>query len=182
MKTISVLSKAKQRIRLIAAPVVVTSLELKQADDLGTLFEGAEVEFKSPDGAIRGTIVDGTIQVMVTQEDLFEGIRAINPSTEALSLTDQVNALKTTLSGYDNFVDAVEDASNELSKKLKEATSKKVKSVAGALDIIKSAGIFVSVKSVEAPVKPEAKSEPKQEQVKASVAKKSLGMRDLRIK
>lgn len=180
MKNLNVLTKAQQRLRAVAAPTIVTSLNLKQADDLGSLFDNAEVEFKSPDGAIKGVIVDGAVQIMVTQEDLFNGIRAINPSTEALPLAEQVDALKATLQGYDNFVEAVEDSVSNLSKTLKDATAKKIKSVAQALDIVKNAGIFVSVQTPEPEAPPAEQKQP--ETVKASVAGRSLGMRSLHLK
>lgn len=131
-------------VTVAAAPNVVVTVTLPQLDDLGSLYENGIVDFKSPDGAIQGVIVKGVVQVNVTQEQVLKGIVELNPSTEALSLTEQVDTLKRVLENYESFADAVADEAANLTTLIKNAKGKKVKTVSQSLDVLKSEGIFIA--------------------------------------
>lgn len=143
---------SKKRVALAAAPTVVVTVTLPQLDDLGSLFETGTVDFKSPDGSIQGVINKGVVVVNVTQEQVINGIIALNPSTEALSLSEQVDNLKNVLESYESFADAVAEEATQLTNIIKNAKGKKIKSVSQALEVLKSEGIFI------------AKAEPQPEQ------------------
>lgn len=166
MKNLQIIKGARQRLLTKAAVTVVTNLSLKQTDDLKSLFEGATVEFKSPDGAIKGTIVENNVQILVTQDQVIDGIKVINPTTEALPLAEQVESLKAIIGGYDNFVAAVEEAVTELNNTIKQATAKKIKTVSQALDIVKQSGVFVSKAETEVPAE---QQKPVEQKTEASV-------------
>lgn len=143
---------SKKRVALAAAPTVVVTVTLPQLDDLGSLFETGTVDFKSPDGSIQGIINKGVVVVNVTQEQVINGIIALNPSTEALSLSEQVDNLKNVVESYESFADAVAEEATQLTNIIKNAKGKKIKSVSQALEVLKSEGIFI------------AKAEPQPEQ------------------
>lgn len=142
----------KKRVALAAAPTVVVTVTLPQLDDLGSLFETGTVDFKSPDGSIQGIINKGVVVVNVTQEQVINGIIALNPSTEALSLSEQVDNLKNVVESYESFADAVAEEATQLTNIIKNAKGKKIKSVSQALEVLKAEGVFI------------AKSEPQPEQ------------------
>lgn len=142
----------KKRVALAAAPTVVVTVTLPQLDDLGSLFETGTVDFKSPDGSIQGIINKGVVVVNVTQEQVINGIIALNPSTEALSLSEQVDNLKNVVESYESFADAVAEEATQLTNIIKNAKGKKIKSVSQALEVLKSEGVFI------------AKAEPQPEQ------------------
>ena len=127
-----------------AAPNVVVTVTLPQLDDLGSLYETGVVDFKSPDGAIQGVINEGTVIVNVTQEQVIQGIVALNPSTEPLPLNEQVDNLKAVLDSYEAFSDAVAEEATKLTNIIKNARNKKIKSVSQSLEVLKSEGIFVA--------------------------------------
>lgn len=142
----------KKRVALAAAPTVVVTVTLPQLDDLGSLFETGTVDFKSPDGSIQGIINKGVVVVNVTQEQVINGIIALNPSTEALSLSEQVDNLKNVVESYESFADAVAEEATQLTNIIKNAKGKKIKSVSQALEVLKAEGVFI------------AKAEPQPEQ------------------
>lgn len=142
----------KKRVALAAAPTVVVTVTLPQLDDLGSLFETGTVDFKSPDGSIQGIINKGVVVVNVTQEQVINGIIALNPSTEALSLSEQVDNLKNVVESYESFADAVAEEATQLTNIIKNAKGKKIKSVSQALEVLKAEGVFI------------AKAEPQSEQ------------------
>lgn len=134
----------KKRVALAAAPTVVVTVTLPQLDDLGSLFETGTVDFKSPDGSIQGVINKGVVVVNVTQEQVINGIIALNPSTEALSLSEQVDNLKNVVESYESFADAVAEEATQLTNIIKNAKGKKIKSVSQALEVLKSEGVFIA--------------------------------------
>ena len=127
-----------------AAPNVVVTVTLPQLDDLGSLYETGVVDFKSPDGAIQGVINEGVVIVSVTQEQVIQGIVALNPSTEPLPLNEQVDNLKAVLDSYEAFSDAVAEEATKLTNIIKNARNKKIKSVSQSLEVLKSEGVFVA--------------------------------------
>lgn len=127
-----------------AAPNVVVTVTLPQLDDLGSLYETGTVDFKSPDGAIQGVISEGVVIVNVTQEQVIQGIVALNPSTEPLPLNEQVDNLKAVLDSYEAFSDAVAEEATKLTNIIKNARNKKIKSVSQSLEVLKAEGIFVA--------------------------------------
>lgn len=127
-----------------AAPNVVVTVTLPQLDDLGSLYETGVVDFKSPDGAIQGVISEGVVIVNVTQEQVIQGIVALNPSTEPLPLNEQVDNLKAVLDSYEAFSDAVAEEATKLTNVIKNARNKKIKSVSQSLEVLKSEGVFVA--------------------------------------
>lgn len=127
-----------------AAPNVVVTVTLPQLDDLGSLYETGVVDFKSPDGAIQGVINEGIVIVNVTQEQVIQGIVALNPSTEPLPLNEQVDNLKSVLDSYEAFSDAVAEEATKLTNTIKNARNKKIKSVSQSLEVLKSEGVFVA--------------------------------------
>lgn len=134
----------KKRVALAAAPTVVVTVTLPQLDDLGSLFETGTVDFKSPDGSIQGIINKGVVVVNVTQEQVINGIIALNPSTEALSLSEQVDNLKNVVESYESFADAVAEEATQLTNIIKNAKGKKIKSVSQALEVLKAEGVFIA--------------------------------------
>lgn len=146
----------KKRVALAAAPTVVVTVTLPQLDDLGSLFETGTVDFKSPDGSIQGIINKGVVVVNVTQEQVINGIIALNPSTEALSLSEQVDNLKNVVESYESFADAVAEEATQLTNIIKNAKGKKIKSVSQALEVLKAEGVFIA--------KAEPQPEPQPEQ------------------
>lgn len=134
----------KKRVALAAAPTVVVTVTLPQLDDLGSLFETGTVDFKSPDGSIQGVINKGVVVVNVTQEQVINGIIALNPSTEALSLSEQVDNLKNVVESYESFADAVAEEATQLTNIIKNAKGKKIKSVSQALEVLKAEGVFIA--------------------------------------
>lgn len=133
------------RTKTVAAvPNVVVTVTLPQLDDLGSLYETGTVDFKSPDGAIQGAISEGVVIVNVTQEQVIQGIVALNPSTEPLPLNEQVDNLKAVLDSYEAFSDAVAEEATKLTNIIKNARNKKIKSVSQSLEVLKSEGVFVA--------------------------------------